>query len=54
MSIRQFRLSHTLALTLASTFMLAPPVFAEPNEIVCLASVLIPKALPPRRMAPCM
>ena len=45
MSIRQFRLSHTLALTLASTFMLAPPVFAEPNEIALPGDRAYPESI---------
>ncbi len=45
MSIRQFRLSHTLALTLASTFMLALPVFAEPNEIALPGERAYPESI---------
>jgi hypothetical protein len=45
MSIHQFRVSHTLALTLASIFMLVPPVFAEPNEIALPGERAYPESI---------
>ena len=45
MSIRQFRLSHTLAVMLASIFTLVPPVFAEPTEIALPGEGAYPESI---------
>jgi sugar lactone lactonase YvrE len=45
MSIPQFRLSHTLALALASIFALVPPVFAEPDEIALPGERAYPESI---------
>ena len=53
MSIHQFRLSITVALTLASILVIASPAIAQPSEIALPSDRAYPKALPPRRTVPC-
>ncbi len=45
MSIHQFRLSHTLALTLASILVLASPAFAETSEIALPGDRAYPESI---------